>query len=102
MALPALRRRISAWCNFHQIQSRFFGTLGFSSDKWQELEQAFRVQHLTQEAELGESDRYGQKYRIHAILVGPNSKAAAVVSVWFIPKGSNLPRLVTAYPGDTP
>ena len=85
-----------------RFKARFFAALGFSADNWQELEQAFRVQHLTQEAEPGEADQHDQKYTIRAILVGPNGQAASVISVWFMPKGGNLPRFVTAYPGEIP
>ena len=85
-----------------RFKARFFNALGFSADAWQELEQAFRIQHLTQDAALAATDQHGQRYTIHAILIGPNGQAASVVSVWFLAKGENAPRFVTAYPGDTP
>ena len=85
-----------------RFKARFFNALGFSADSWRELEHAFRIQHLTQDAQPGEADQLGQKYTIRAILIGPNGQAASVVSVWFMPTGGNAPRFVTAYPGDTP
>jgi uncharacterized protein DUF6883 len=85
-----------------RFKARFFNALGFSADNWQELEQAFRIQHLTQDARPADADPHGQKYTIRAILIGPNGQAASVVSIWFIGKGGNAPRFVTAYPGDTP
>ena len=85
-----------------RFKARFFGALGFSADNWQELADAFRLQHLTQDAEPGEADPHGQKYTIRAIPVGPNGQAASVMSVWFLPKGGPFPRFVTAYPGETP
>ena len=33
-----------------RFKARFFAALGFSAERWQELEEAFRIQHLTQEA----------------------------------------------------
>lgn len=85
-----------------RFKARFFYALGFSADNWQELEQAFRIQHLTQDAQPADASEHGQKYTIRAILIGPNGQAAFVVSVWFIGKGGTVPRFVTAYPGDTP
>ena len=85
-----------------RFKARFFTALGFSAGRWQELEVAFRVQHLTQDAQRSRASVHGQAYTIRAILNGPNGQGAVVTSVWFIPNGSNVPRFVTAYPGDTP
>jgi len=84
-----------------RFKARFFGSLGFRADNWQELEEALRIQHLTQNAQSVGTDAYGQKY-VRAILNGPNRQSSFVVSVWFIPKVGNVPRFVTASPGDTP
>jgi hypothetical protein len=89
----------------HQIgrfKARFFGALGFAPERWRELDEAFRLQHLTQEAEPAGMLAAGQKYTIRAILNGPNGQSAVVVSVWFIPAPGMVPRFVTAYPGDKP
>lgn len=83
-----------------RFKARFFSALGFSFDRWQELESALRTQHLTQEAEPALVMRSGQKFTIQAILTGPNGQSAGVVSVWFIRSGESTPRFVTAYPGD--
>ena len=83
-----------------RFKARFFGALGFSADRWLELESAIRTQHLTQEAESLPAMRSGQKFMIRAILTGPNGQSAALVTVWFIRTGETAPRFVTAYPGD--
>ena len=85
-----------------RFKARFFHALGFSADRWQELESAIRTQHLTQEAVSLPAPPSGQKFSIQAILTGPNGESAAVVSVWFIRAGETAPRFVTAYPGDRP
>jgi len=59
-----------------------------------------RSQHLTQPVDPAESGPYGRTFTIRAILKGPNGQAASVRSVWFIPTGGDVPRFVTAYPGD--
>lgn len=82
-----------------RFKARFFGALGFSADRWEQLEAALRAQHLTQDAEPTSIATHGQKFTIRAILKGPTGESASVVSVWFIPAGQNVPRFVTAYPG---
>ena len=47
-----------------RFKARFFNALGFSADRWQELESALRIQHLTQEAEPAPAMRRGQKFTI--------------------------------------
>jgi hypothetical protein len=65
-----------------------------------ELGEAFRLQHLTQEAQVAGSIGIGRKFTIQAILNGPNGQSALVVSVWFIPSPGAPPHFVTAYPGE--
>ena len=83
-----------------RFKARFFAGLGFSADRWSILEQAFRAQQVTQEAEAGVPDGFGQPFTIRAILQGPTGRSAVVVSVWFVRAGESQPRFVTAYPGD--
>lgn len=84
-----------------RFKARFFNRLGLRADAWEELEHDLREQHLlAADAEAGEHGAFGRPFTIHAILRGPNGVAAQVVSVWFIRRGEDVPRFVTAYPGD--
>jgi hypothetical protein len=82
-----------------RFKARFFTALGFSAERWQELESALRTQHLTQDAEPAASAVHGQRFTIRAILSGPGGQSALVVSVWCIRTNETVPRFVTAYPG---
>ena len=84
-----------------RFKARFFAALGYSAARWQELEADLRIQHLTQDAQPGESLPEGQRFTIRAILKGPNGQSAVVLSVWFIAAAGGAPRFVTAYPGGT-
>ncbi len=84
-----------------RFKARFFAGLGFSADRWDVLEQTLRTQHLSQDAEAGVPDAFGQPFTIRAILRGPAGRSALVVSVWLIRAGEAQPRFVTAYPGET-
>jgi hypothetical protein len=81
-----------------RFKARFFAALGYAAERWQELEADLRMQHLTQDAEPGESLPEGQVFTIRAILKGPNGQSAVVLSVWFVAAGA-ASRFVTAYPG---
>jgi hypothetical protein len=84
-----------------RFKARFFNRLGFRADAWEELAHALRDQHvLVADAEAGDHEEFGQPFMIRAILRGPNGVAARVVSVWFVRCGEDVPRFVTAYPGD--
>ena len=91
---------LSATHPIGRFKARFFAALGFASNRSEELADALRIQHLTQDADVGRPTSHGQKYTIRAILVGPTGQSATVVSVWFVPAGGDAPRFVTAYPGD--
>ena len=81
-----------------RFKARFFAALGFSSHSWELFEHALREQHLTQEAEVGQTDDEGQAFTVRAILRGPAGQAS-VVSVWLFRTGEAFPRFVTTYPG---
>ena len=82
-----------------RFKSAFFLALGYSAEDWTRLEADLRSQHLTKETLAEERTAHGQKYTIRATLRGPSGRTADVVSVWFIRRGENFPRFVTAYPG---
>jgi hypothetical protein len=82
-----------------RFKAAFFSKLGYSAAKWQVLEADLRGQHLSRSATLRESTPHGRKYEIRSTLRGPSGKEAEVVSVWLIPAGEDVPRLITAHPG---
>jgi hypothetical protein len=81
-----------------RFKAAFFLALGYSPEDWQRLEADLRNQHLSKDARLGERSSYGQKYAIHATLVGPSGRSAEVVSVWLVRPREEFARFVTAYP----
>jgi len=79
-------------------KSKWLDQAGYSLDNWQQLETDLRQQVLTQEAQLNESNRYGDVYRIEARMSGPNSQQLAVVTIWMIEKESGETKFITMYP----
>ena len=81
-----------------RFKAAFFATLGFDAGRWEELATQLRAIAMEGEATLAEQSVYGDKYLISAILSGPQGRSAAVVTVWIVPTGGDIPRLVTVYP----
>ena len=81
-----------------RFKAAFFLALGYSSENWRQLEADLRSQHLPHDATTEQRTSYGQKYAIRATLVGPSGRSADVVSAWFVRRGEEFPRFVTAYP----
>lgn len=84
-----------------RAKARFFGALGFRQVEWPLLREAL-LAHAFGEAELSGSGPRGQKYAVRGILQGPVGRGTPVISVWIVLAGEDLPRLVTAYPGEAP
>jgi hypothetical protein len=76
----------------------FFAALGFSREESQTLASA--LLKLAQETEVAITveTSHGIKYIVDGRLSTPSGKRAMVRTVWIVDKGSENPRLVTAYP----
>ena len=81
-----------------RFKARFFAALGFTVERWQELDAALRRQHLTHDADFRGIGPHGQLFTIQAMLEGPLG-SASVTSVWLVRTGDDHARFVTAYPG---
>ena len=81
-----------------RFKAVFFQALGYSSERWRQLEADLRSQHLSRDVTLENQTPYGKKYSIHAPLVGPSGTSVDVVSIWIVRTGEDFPRFVTVYP----
>ena len=79
-------------------KARFFASLGFDQRNWTVLrDELYRF--VKQEAHLGGTTRFGQKYVVPGTIQGPSGRVAYLVVVWIVLNGEDFPRFVTAYPG---
>lgn len=83
-----------------QFKAAFFSLLGYSRGHWRRLEVDLRTIARTGRPVSVGSNAFGQKFEVSGILMGPSGRKAAVVTVWIVRPGEDVPRLVTAYPGD--
>ncbi len=84
-----------------RFKAAFFGSLGYSRDSWQALQGEFKRLALSDDASTGAPSDFGQKFEVRATIEGPSGRRAAVVVVWIILKGEQVPRFVTAFPGES-
>jgi len=76
----------------------FYMLVGFSSEQWEQLAQAL-INHVNEnEIAREETTHFGTRYVVEGILKTPVGRDVQLRSVWFISKGTSIPRLVTAYP----
>lgn len=80
-----------------RFKSIFFRGLGYNADTYEQLEADIR-RLLIADAELVTVTKFGTKYMVRGVLVGPNGRSSPIVTVWIILSGQVVPRFVTAYP----
>jgi hypothetical protein len=79
-------------------KAKFFNSIGFRQELWQELAIAFRQIAMTNPITGSVESEHGRKYIIDGEIVSPEGVVARVRTVWIIDEGYETPRLVTAYP----
>lgn len=82
-----------------RYKARFFRSLGYSRDDVDRLAADLR-NTLSNEVEDTAEVEFGTKYVVHGDLLSPNGATTPIVTVWIIITGEDVPKLVTAYPGD--
>ena len=75
----------------------FAALLGMSIDDAEELRDLLLQVARTHDAEMGEKDEHGQRYRIDFSLTW-RGKQATIRSAWNARPDEDFPRLVTCYP----
>jgi hypothetical protein len=78
----------------------FFARLGYAAGHWGRLRADLRAAARSTDVRLIESTAYGKKCLARGILTGPAGVYAEVVTVWIVTSGGDVPRLITAYPGE--
>ena len=74
-----------------------FMRFGFEPGDWEDLAKALRWHATRHIVETVEETPYGTRYSVDGILISPDERKPTVRSVWFIGRGEEVPRLVTAY-----
>ena len=79
-------------------KSGFLALAGYGPTNWPQLESDLRQMIQNQDAELIRTTPYGDLYRVLGRLVGPNSRALNVVTIWITLNVNGETRFVTLIP----
>jgi hypothetical protein len=82
-----------------RYKARFFASLDYEHDDAARLVSDL-LAILANEISNTVVNEYGTKYVVPGELTAPDGTSKSVVTVWIILAGEEVPRLVTAYPGD--
>jgi len=83
-----------------RFKAAFFEALGYSAADWPQLESDLRQLATTGDATLGRHTKYGQHYEIRGTLRGPSGRVAQVMTIWIVRSEEDVPRFITAFPGE--
>jgi filamentous hemagglutinin len=102
-ALAAIdARKFTSYClNPDSRQGRhkarvFQSALGYDLENYPDLIDAIRKGIVQQEAEYQGETQHGRRWRVDLMITGPGGRATVRTS-WLYEKGSDVPRLTTAY-----
>ena len=75
----------------------FVAALGMTADNAENLQEALLEAIKINEAQLGRSDEFGQRYTVDFVLSW-QGRQATIRSGWIIEHDTEVPRLTTCYP----
>ncbi len=79
-------------------KARFFTGFGFRIESWNILAEALRKHGTSHFVVTAVESGFGTRYTIEGELETPDGRKPRVRTVWMVEKGSETPRLITAYP----
>ena len=82
-----------------KFKAAFFRSQGYSQIHWKQLESDIRS-ILNNDAIVGQTSEYGQKFEVKGSIVGPAGKSTLLVTVWIVLTGEDIPHFITAFPGE--
>ena len=79
-------------------KAEFFRRFGYGPDNWQELARSLLNHAAEHNIMKEETTPFGVRYVIEGPLTAADGRRPNLRAVWFIDTGTDIPRLVTAYP----
>lgn len=79
-------------------KAAFFRQFGYRPAAWTELRDALHAHVSSGELVSTQEFEFGMKYIVQGSIMTPSGRWVSIRSVWIIPAGEIVPRLVTAYP----
>jgi len=76
----------------------FFARLGFTPREWHVLAKALRDSARSASVTRRIESVHGRKFVLEGLINTPSGQTPMARTVWIVDRGSDIPRLVTAYP----
>lgn len=92
------RYLLSSTHPYGRHKATFFKSMGFSSESWEIMVSAIQEHARKSDVVRVDDTEFGTRYIVEGQIRTPNNREPIVRIVWFVEKGDNHPRLVTAYP----
>ena len=83
-------------------KARFFRSLGYSRQRWRQLQADLKRVAVEGTATRGRPNAHGHTYEVRATLEGESGRRARIITIWIILDNEKLPRFVTAHPDKKP
>ena len=81
-----------------ESKANFFSRFGFDIEHWNSLADALRLHATHHEVVSVMENERGVRYVLDGDLETPDGRNPYVRVVWMVDEGSDIPRLITAYP----
>jgi hypothetical protein len=81
-----------------RTKAAFLGKFGFQISSWRVLSDALLVHASLSVVSSVVETEFGRKYSVDGMLSAPDGRKPFLRVIWFITRGDDIPRLVTAYP----
>jgi Domain of unknown function (DUF6883) len=81
-----------------QGKAAFFAAFGFARERWRELAAALRAHAAANEVASTPARESGRLFVVEGPMPAPDGRMPSIRAVWCIDAGTEVPRLVTAYP----
>jgi hypothetical protein len=83
-------------------KARYFRSFGFDPSRPEEFAHALREHARSQRVGEEEDTGYGTKWTVEGTLKCPDGRSPSIRTVWMLDTDAEFPRLVTAYPLQSP
>lgn len=83
-----------------RFKAPFFAALGYTEKDWHVLQADLREVVGQGTAVYAGRNDYGKKYTVWGRLKTPAGFSRGIITVWIVLSGEDVPRFITAYPGE--
>lgn len=88
-------------CHTHEFgktKAKYFSKYGFTEADVDTFKKALIQHSILRDFESEQTNAFGVKYKLTCKIQTPDNRNPCIVTVWIVEAGTDVPRLITAYP----